>query len=176
MWIIPCHCFSCTWSASREDGVSGHHALYCSLPWLARFNFLRILCTWLLLLLSLLLLWLFSCQVVCISLWPHEMYHASLLCTSPSPRDFPSSCPMNWRCHTTISSSVTLFSFYFQSFLVAGSFLMSQLFISGGQRTELQQQSFRGVLRLISFKTDWFDLLAFQGTVKSLLQHHSLKA
>ena len=30
--------------------------------------------------------------------------------------------------------------------------------------------------RLISFRTDWFDLLAVQGTLKSLLQHHSLKA
>ena len=29
---------------------------------------------------------------------------------------------------------------------------------------------------LISFRTDWFDLLAAQGTLKSLLQHHSLKA
>ena len=30
--------------------------------------------------------------------------------------------------------------------------------------------------RLISFKTDWFDLLAVKGTFKSLLQHHSGKA
>ena len=30
--------------------------------------------------------------------------------------------------------------------------------------------------RLISFRTDWFDLLAAQGTLKSLLQHHSSKA
>ena len=29
---------------------------------------------------------------------------------------------------------------------------------------------------LISFKIDWFDLLAIQGTLKSLLQHHNLKA
>ena len=29
---------------------------------------------------------------------------------------------------------------------------------------------------MISFKIDWFDLLAFQGTLKSLLQHHSSKA
>ena len=29
---------------------------------------------------------------------------------------------------------------------------------------------------LISFKIDWFDLLAVQGTIRSLLQHHSLKA
>ena len=30
--------------------------------------------------------------------------------------------------------------------------------------------------RLISFRIDWFDLLAVQGTFRSLLQHHSLKA
>ena len=30
--------------------------------------------------------------------------------------------------------------------------------------------------RLISFRIDWFDLLAVQGTLKNLLQHHSLKA
>ena len=30
--------------------------------------------------------------------------------------------------------------------------------------------------RLISFRMDWLDLLAVQGTLKSLLQHHSLKA
>ena len=30
--------------------------------------------------------------------------------------------------------------------------------------------------RLISSKTDWFDILAVPGTLKSLLQHHSLKA
>ena len=29
---------------------------------------------------------------------------------------------------------------------------------------------------LISFRVDWFDLLAVQGTLKSLFQHHSLKA
>ena len=29
---------------------------------------------------------------------------------------------------------------------------------------------------LISFRIDWFDLLAVRGTVKSLLQHHNLKA
>ena len=29
---------------------------------------------------------------------------------------------------------------------------------------------------MISFRIDWFDLLAIQGTLKSLLQHHSLKA
>ena len=41
---------------------------------------------------------------------------------------------------------------------------------------QLQHQSFRGYSGLISFRMDWLDLLAVQGTLKSLLQHHSLKA
>ena len=32
------------------------------------------------------------------------------------------------------------------------------------------------ILFLISFRMDWFDLLAVQGTLRSLLQHHNLKA
>ena len=40
----------------------------------------------------------------------------------------------------------------------------------------LQQQSFQWVFRVDSFRTDWFDSLAVQGTLKSLLQHHSSKA
>ena len=38
---------------------------------------------------------------------------------------------------------------------------------------QLQHQSFQG---LISLKIDWFDLLAIQGTLRSLLHHHSSKA
>ena len=51
------------------------------------------------------------------------------------------------------------------------------IFISGGQIVELQLQheSFQWTFR-ISFRIDWFDLLAVQGTLKSLLQHHNLKA
>ena len=51
---------------------------------------------------------------------------------------------------------------------------MSQLFASGGQSTGASAPSeYSG---LISFRMDWFDLLAVQETLKSLLQHHSLKA
>ena len=39
-----------------------------------------------------------------------------------------------------------------------------------------QHQSFQRILRVISFRMDWFDLLAVQGTLKSLLQHYSSKA
>ena len=41
---------------------------------------------------------------------------------------------------------------------------------------QLPHQSFQWIFRLISFRFDWFDLLAGQGTLKSLLQHHSSKA
>ena len=62
-------------------------------------------------------------------------------------------------------------------FPVSGCFAMNQLFASGGQ------WSFRFSISpsneysgLISFRIDWFDLLSVQGTLKSLLQQHSLKA
>ena len=41
---------------------------------------------------------------------------------------------------------------------------------------QLQHQSFQWTFRTISFRMDWFDLLVVQGTLKSLLQHHSSKA
>ena len=71
-----------------------------------------------------------------------------------------------------ISSSVILFSSHLQSFPASGSFPRSQFFTSGGQSIEVSASaSFR-----ISFRIDWLDLLAVQGTLKSLLQHHSSKA
>ena len=41
---------------------------------------------------------------------------------------------------------------------------------------QLQHQSSNEYLGLLSFRMDWFDLTAVQGTLKSLLQHHSSKA
>ena len=56
---------------------------------------------------------------------------------------------------------------------------MSQLFISGGQNIGASASASvlpKNIQELISFRINWFDLLAFQGTLKSLLQHHSSKA
>jgi len=52
---------------------------------------------------------------------------------------------------------------------------MNQFFTLGGQSTGVSALAsvFPG---LISFRIDWFDLLAVQGTLKSLLQHHTSKA
>ena len=55
---------------------------------------------------------------------------------------------------------------------------MSQLFASGGQSigTSASASVLPMNIQLIFFRIDWFDLLAVQGTLESLLQHHSSKA
>ena len=61
----------------------------------------------------------------------------------------------------------------------SGSFQMSQFFASGGQSIGVFSFSIspsNEYSGLISFRMDWLDLLAVQGTLKSLLQHHSSKA
>ena len=78
------------------------------------------------------MLLLFSCSVVSDSLWPHGLQHTRLPCPSLFPGVFSNSCPLSWWCYSTISSSVTPFSFCPQSFPASGSFPTSQLFTSGG--------------------------------------------
>ena len=75
----------------------------------------------------------FSFSVVSDSLRPHGLQHTRIPCPSPTPGAYSNSCPSNWWCHPTISSSVIPFSSCLQSFPASGSFLMSQLFTSGGQ-------------------------------------------
>ena len=79
------------------------------------------------------LLLLFSHQAISDLLPPHGLQHARSPYSSPSLGVCPSSCPLNWWCHPTISSFVTPFSSCPQSFPASGSFAMSQLFTSGGQ-------------------------------------------
>ena len=66
-------------------------------------------------------------------LWLHGLKHARLPCPSPSPGACSNSCPLSQWCHPTISPSVIPFSSCLQGFSTSGSFLMSQLFESGGQ-------------------------------------------
>ena len=106
----------------------------------------------------------------------HGLQHTRLPCPSPTPRACSNSCPLSRWCHPTISSSVFPFSSCLQSYPASGSFSMSQFFASGSQSIETSASNELMVQWLISFKNDWFDLLVVQGTLKSLLQHHSLKA
>ena len=66
------------------------------------------------------------------SLWPNEPQHARDPCPSPTGGVQPNSCLLSRWCHPTILFSVVPFS-CLQSFPASGSFLMSQLFTSGGQ-------------------------------------------
>ena len=76
----------------------------------------------------------FRHSVMSDSLWPHGLQHARLPCPLSSSRACSNSCPLSQRFHLTISSSVIPFSSCFQYFPASGSFPVSQLFISGGQR------------------------------------------
>ena len=115
------------------------------------------------------------------SLWPHELHHTCSWwppCPSPTPGVYSNSCPLSWLCHPTILSSVVPFSTCPQSFPASGSFQMNQFFRSGGQFWSFSfsispSSEYSG---LISFRVDWLDLLAVQGNLNSLLQHHSSKA
>ena len=107
---------------------------------------------------------------------PHGLQQARLSCQSPTPRACSNSCPLCQRCHSNISSSVLFFSSCPQSFPVSRSFQITQFFTSGGQIFSLSISLFNEHSGLISFRIDWFDPLAVQGTLKSLLQYHSLKA
>ena len=111
----------------------------------------------------------FSHSVVSDSLWPHGLQHARPPCPSPTPRVYSNWCALSQWCHLTISSSVVPFSSRPQSFPASGSFQMSQLFVSGGQSIVVSAST------SVSFRMDWLDLLAVQGTLKSLLQHHIQK-
>ena len=120
----------------------------------------------------------FSHSVVSDSLWPYVSQHTRPPCPSPTPGVHSNSRPLSWWYHPAISSSVIPFSSCPQSFPASESSSESTL-----RMRWPKYWSFRFSISpsnehpgLISFRMDWLDLLAVQGTLKSLLQHHSSKA
>ena len=118
----------------------------------------------------------FSCSVVSSSLWPRGLQHARPPDPTPTPGVYSNSCPSSRWCHLTILSSVVPFSSSLQSFPASGSFQMSQLFTSKYWSFSFSISPSNEHTGLISFRIGLLDLLAVQGTLKSLLQHHSSKA
>ena len=122
----------------------------------------------------------FSRSVMSDSLRPHELQHARPPCPSPTPGVRSNSRPSSRWCHPAISYSVIPFSSSPQSLPASGSFPMSQLLSWGGQSTGVSASaSFLPKNTqdwLVSFRMDWLYFLAVQGTLKSLLQHHTSKA
>ena len=117
----------------------------------------------------------FSHSVVYDSLWSRGLQHTRLPCPSPTHGAYSKSCPSSWWCHPTISSSVIPFSFCLQSFPHQNLFQwVSSLYqVAKVLELQLQHRPSNEYSGLISFRMDWFDLLAVQGTLKGLLQHHS---
>ena len=108
---------------------------------------------------------LFSSSVISNSLWPHGLQHSRLPCPSLAPRVCSNSCPLSQWCH---QPSCPLLS-------PSPAFNLSQhqgLFqwVSSWHQVANQLSPSNEYSGLISFKTDWFDLLAVQGTL-----HHSIQ-
>ena len=112
-------------------------------------------------------------------LWPHELQHARPPCPSPTPGVHPNSCALSQQYNLAISSSDIPFSSCPQSLPASGSF-------SSESTLHMRWPKYWSFSFSISpsnehpglgsFRMDWLDLLAVQGTLKSLLQHHSSKA
>ena len=120
----------------------------------------------------------FSHSVMSNSLQPQGLQHSRLPCLSPIPGAYSNSCASCWWCHTSISPSAIPFSPCLQSFPSSGSFPMNHLCIRWPKHWNFSfsispSNEYSG---LLSFRIDWLDLLAVQGTLKGLLQHHSSKA
>ena len=121
---------------------------------------------------------LFGCSYVSDSLQPYGLWHTRLPSPSSSPGAFSNSCLLSQWWHPTISI------LYHPLLLLSSTFLSIRVFFSELalhiRWPKYWSFSFRispsnEHLGLISFRIDWFDLPAVQGTLESLLQHHSLK-
>ena len=112
------------------------------------------------------------------SLRPHEPQHTKPPCLSPTPRVYPNSRPLSQWCHLTISSHhpLLLLPSIFPNIRVFSN--ESTLCIRWPKywSFSFNISASNEHPGLISFRMDWLDLLAVQGTLKSLLQHHRSKA
>ena len=120
----------------------------------------------------------FSLSVVSDSLWPYGLQHARPPCPSPTQGVYSNSCPLSHWCHPIISSSVVPFPPTFNLSQNQGLFkwVSSSHQVAMVLEFQLQQQYFQWIFGTDFFRMDWLDLLAVQGTLKCLLQHHSSKA
>ena len=117
---------------------------------------------------------LFNHLVMFDSLWPQGLQHARLPYPSLSTGVCSNSCSLSQWCYPTISASVALFSFCPHSLPVFSN--ESTRHIRWPKYWSFSISPSNEYSGLISFRIDCFDLCAVQGTLKSLLQHHSSKA
>ena len=119
----------------------------------------------------------FSRSVVSDSLRPHESQYTRPPCPSPTSEVYPNSCASSRWCHPAISSSVIPFSCppippSIRVFSNESTLCMRWPKYWSFSFSNSPSNKHPGLI----FRIDWLDLLAVQGTLKSLLQHHSSKA
>ena len=108
------------------------------------------------------------------SLRPHGMQHTRVPYPSPTLGTCSNSCPSSWWCHPTISSSATpAFNLSEHQGLIKWDDSLHQV----AKVLELLpwNQYVQWIFRVDFLKVDWFQLLAVQGILKSLVQYHSSK-
>ena len=107
-----------------------------------------------------------------------ELQHARLPCPSLSSGVCSDSCPLSWWHYLTISSSDSSSPFAFNLSQHQGLFqwVISSHLVAKVLEFNSRISPSNEYSGLISFRIDWLDLLAVQGTLKSLFQNHNLKA
>ena len=120
----------------------------------------------------------FSRSVVSDSLWPHELQHARPPCPSPASGVHSNSRPSSWWCHLAIilCHPLHLLPSIFPSIRVFSNESALRIRWPKYWSFSFSISPSNEHPGLISFRMDWLDLLAVQGALKSLLQHHSPKA
>ena len=113
---------------------------------------------------------LFGYSVLSDSLRHHRLQHSRLTCLSSTPGACSNSCPLSWSCHLIFYCPL---SSCLQSFPASGTLHIRWPKYWSFSFSICPSNEYSG---LISFRIDLFNLLAVQGTLKSFLQCHSLKA
>ena len=115
----------------------------------------------------------FSHSVMSDALQPHGLQHARHPCPSATPGVYPNSCPSN---HLIFCHPLLLPPSIFPSIRVFSNESVFHIRWPKYWSFSFNIRPSNEYWGLISFRIDWLDLLAVQGTLKSLLQHHSPKA
>ena len=122
---------------------------------------------------------MFSRSVMSNSLWPHRLQCARLYCPSPTPGACLNSCPSSRDAiqpsHPLSTPSPHALSLSQYQDLISNESAL-RIRKPNYQRFSFSISPSNEYSGLISFRIDWFDLLAVQGTLKNLLQHHSSRA
>ena len=110
------------------------------------------------------------------SLQPHGLQHTRLPCPAPSPGACSNSCPLRPSIHLILYHPLLLLSSILPSIRNFSNKLGLHIRWPKYWNFSFIKSPSNEYSGLISFRFDWFDLLAVQGTLKSLLQHYSSKA